>query len=286
MGTLDSRLAANFLIGLSEYYRILHVGAGHGTYTPTAVAVDGYSGTPSSSAVYAKMDQAINRITATQFRTTDWRDGIFIDNATAGDWQAWGQVQILALAKSYRLKRDMGQPAAALDGMLDIVCYSADRFYGLQAYHYADTVNGFARTRERITSITGWAAKFHTNDTQSVYQDSSIVVGLVELGEAYGQSGRTDAATRKAQYLQSAKIVGTWFIGNNSVLLPMYAGASGPAAYDGCGAVFDEIRADTPTPYRKTDAGGESTAEGLWALAVIKDAIQRHSLGTTFTFTV
>lgn len=156
----------------------------------------------------------------------------------------------------------------------------------MQAYHYADTVNGYSRTRERITGISGWAARFHTNDTQSVYQDSSIVVGLVELAEAYGQSGRADAAAKKTAYLQSAKIVGTWFIGNNSALVPMYAGKPGPGAFEGSGAFFDEIKADSTGSHRKSDAGGESTAEGLWALVVIKDAITRYGLGSTFTFTV
>lgn len=293
MTTLDNRLASNFLVAFCEYYRIMYVGGPYGTYSPNLPqsgasaggSTSSYDDPISQSTLYSKIDEAINSITARQFQTTDWRNGIFIDDSTAGNWQAWGQLQIYALAKAYKLKRDMGQSAAALDGLLTIVTYSADTFYANQAYHYNDSSNNYARTKERITSITAWAAKFHTNDTQSVYQDSSIVAGLIELAEAYYMSGRTDAAQRLTDYLSYAKTVATWFLGNNNVLQPMYGGASGSGAYDGQGQVFDQIQIDASgNPYRKNDAGGESSAEGLWAMILIKDAISTYSLSSTFSF--
>lgn len=290
--TLDNRLAANFLVGLCEYFRAIWIGGGWGTYTPQLPQTGSNAGGTASpyddptpqSVIYSKIDEGINAITARQFTSTDWRNGIFVDNATTGDWQAWGQLQIYALSKAYRLKRDIGQSAAVLDGFLDIISYSADTFYGNEAYHYRDASNNYARTKERITAISGWAAQFHTNSSQSVYQDSSIVAGLLELAMAWDQSARSNKAAKKAEYLSYAKIVGTWFIGNNSALLPMYAANSGPQPFDGRGAVLDEINVTSGVPVRKGDAGGESTAEGLWAMILIKKAISQHSLGNTFSF--
>ncbi|MDR2323574.1 MAG: hypothetical protein LBE60_18240 [Microbacterium sp.] len=306
MGTLDTRLASFFLAGLSEYFRIRWVGAGFGTYSSRAVTTTGHDGPPSQSAVYAKIDQAIDRVVATQFAgaTGDWRNGIFIDDVTGGDWQAWGQVQMYALARAYRLKRDLGQTDAALGGFLDIISYSADNFYGMQAYHFADTAGNNRRTRERIPSITGWAATFHTNDTQIVYHNSSIVAGLLELAEAWGQSGRPTALAKRDSYLEQARAVASWFIGNNSLvdnalstIWPMWAAkaADDSASPGGSGAFLDAVDVHavrssgtcaTSTPARKADAGGESTAEGLWAMVLIKDAITKYGLSPVYSFDI
>jgi hypothetical protein len=284
MGAIDNRFASNVLIGLCEYFRIMYVGAGYGTYTPLAVSTNAYDTPQPRSAVSAKIDEAIDRITASQYRTTDWRDGVFIDDADSGHWQAWGQLQIYALAMAYRLKVDQGQDRSALSGLLDVVTYSADRFYGTQAYHYADPSEDGRRTRERITSISAWTPLSHADDTQVSYHNSSIVAGLAELAEAYGVSGRADAAAGKARYLRYAKIVATWFLGNNSIFTPMIAAEPGPHPYSDCGAFFDEIRADAPAPYRKDDAGGESSVEGVWAMVLIHDKIAKYDLGNTYTF--
>lgn len=304
MGTLDTRLASFFLAGLSEYFRIRWIGAGYGTYSSLATATNGYDAAPTQSAVYAKIDQAINRVTATQFvgSAGDWRNGIFIDDATGGNWQAWGQVQMYALARAYRLKRDLGQTDAALGGFLDIISYSADNFYGMQAYHYADTAGNNRRTRERIPSISGWAAKFQTNDSQIIYHNSSIVAGLIELAKAWEQSGRTAAITKRDAYLEQARAVASWFIGNNSlidnspnIVWPMWAAkvADSSVTPGGSGAFLDQIEVNqvlsggtcsTSTPARKSDAGGESSAEGLWAMVLIKDAISSYGLSPVYSF--
>lgn len=292
LGTLDNRLASMFLIGYVEVFRALYVGGGWGVYTPLLPQTGGSAGGSTSglddpvpqSTIYSKIDEGINRVVSKQYRTSDWRNGIFIDDAVAGEWQAWGQHQIYALSKAYRLKRDMGQPANALDGMLDIITYSADTFYGDQAYHYKDSTGNYVRTKERIPSISGWAARFHTNAQQSVYQDAPMVGGLLELAGAWEQSTRADKVTRAADYRRFAKIVATWFLGNNSALLPMYTGKTGTGAFEGRGAVLDSIELSGSTPYRKGDAGGESTAEGLWAMIIIKHAIATYGLGSTFSF--
>lgn len=294
LGTLDNRLASMFTIGYVETYRALQTGGAWGVWSPLLPQTGAASGGSSSalddpvaaSVVYAKIDEGINRVTSKQFRSTDWRDGIFIDDPVAGDWQAWGQHQIYALAKAYRLKRDIGQSASALDGLLDIVTYSADTFYGQQAYHYADTGGNNVRTRERITGISGWAASFHTNSAQSVYQETPIIGGLLELAGAWEQSTRSDRSTRAAAYRRSAKTVATWFLGNNSALTPIYTGNTGAAAFEGRGAVLDSIAPVAGVSTPAGDAGGESTAEGLWALTLIQKAIADHALGTTFTFDV
>lgn len=304
MGTLDTRLASFFLAGLSEYFRIRWIGAGHGTFTSLATTTNGYDAPPAQSAVYAKIDQAINRVVATQFQgnESDWRNGIFIDDATSGNWQAWGQLQIYSLAKAYRLKRDLGQSDSALGGFLDTISYSADNFYGLQGYHYADTAGNNRRTRERIPSIAGWAAKFHTNDTQIVYHNSPIVAGLIELAQAWEQSGRATAIARRDAYLEQARAVASWFLGNNSLvdnppntLWPMWAAKVSDSATTpgGSGAFLDAIdvhqvsiggACTTSTPTRKADAGGETSAEGLWAMVLIKDAIATYGLSPTYSF--
>uniref|UniRef100_A0A914CQJ8 Uncharacterized protein n=1 Tax=Acrobeloides nanus TaxID=290746 RepID=A0A914CQJ8_9BILA len=71
----------------------------------------------------------------------------------------------------------------------------------------------------------------------------------------------------------------------------MYAGNSGSASNDGSGAFFDVISIKGPcshtnekAPCRGYDAGAETTAEGLWAMVLIKNAIQKYLLGSKFTF--
>ena len=85
------------------------------------------------------IDGLSSRIKSTQYRTTDWRNGIFIDDLAGGNWDGWGQMQIYALARDYRLKIDLGQNPAdpAVASLLDYAAYGADNFYGIEAYHYA-----------------------------------------------------------------------------------------------------------------------------------------------------
>lgn len=217
LGTLDNRPASRFLIGYVETYRALYVGDSWGVYSPLLPQTGASAGGSTSSlddpvaqpTIYVKIDEGINRVVSKQFHSGDWRNGIFIDDSTAGDWQAWGQHQIYALSKAYRLKRDMRQAASALDSFLDIITYSADTFYGDQGYHYKDSTGSYGRTNERITAISGWAESFQTNSAQSVDQDSRIVGGLIERAGAWEQSTRVDKVPRVAEYRCFAKIVAT-----------------------------------------------------------------------------
>jgi len=288
ISTFDGKLASNTLIALSEYYFAVYGTPAYGRYelqlpddSNTSTVFDDKT---TQSDIYIMMDAAQVKIQNTQFRSNDWRDGIFIDNAVTGDWNAWGELQIYALSKIYKLKRNIGQTPTQLNGLLDIITYSADRFYGTQAYHYADSTNNYSRTKERITSISGWAAKFHTNDDQFNYQNSSIAVGLKELAEAYYMSQRSDIYAKRLQYLNYSKIVASWFIGNNNVQTEIYDGTAGNGSFDGRGAVFDGIKIINSIPVRKNDAGAESSAEGLWTMIVVKKAISDYGLSTTFSF--
>ncbi|MFC3801853.1 hypothetical protein [Cohnella sp. GCM10012308] len=284
----DSKMASNLLIAFTDYYRLLYGTTDYGTYTPVLPANSNttatYDDRPSQSTLYAQIDVLLNSITAKQLHTTDWRNGIFVDDATAGNWYAWGELQIYALSNVYAMKRSIGQTPAQLNGLLDIITYSADNFYGLEAYHYIDGVNNFSRTKERITQIVGWNAQFHTNSGQFAYQNSSLVVGLKALAEAYYLSGRSDAAAKRTQYLEYAKRVATWFIGNNNALADMYDGAPGTGTYKGQGAVFDGITVNGGVPTVNRGAGGESSAEGLWAMIHIKKAISQYGLSSSFSF--
>ncbi|GGD90251.1 hypothetical protein [Paenibacillus nasutitermitis] len=284
----DSKMASNILIALTDYFQLVYGTTDYGTYSlnlpannNTSTTVD--DTTPQSN-LYSLIDQYLNNITSKQYRTSDWRDGIFIDNPAAGNWYAWGELQIYALSKVYKLKRNIGQTPAQLDGLLSIITYSADRFYGQQAYHYLDNVNNNSRTKERITEINGWNASFHTNSGQFAYQNSSIVVGLKELAEAYYLSDRADKTAKRSSYLNNAKSVAAWFIGNNNALTDMYDGQSGTGTYKGHGAVFDGITINAGIPVRNNGAGGESSAEGLWAMIQIKHAISKYGLSSIFTF--
>lgn len=155
----DSKMASNLLIAFTDYYRLLYGTTDYGTYTPVLPANSNttatYDDRPSQSTLYAQIDVLLNSITAKQLHTSDWRNGIFVDDATAGNWYAWGELQIYALSNVYAMKRSIGQTPAQLSGLLDTITYSADNFYGLEAYHYIDGVNNFSRTKERITQIVG-----------------------------------------------------------------------------------------------------------------------------------
>lgn len=284
----DSKLASNYLAALSEYFQLVYGTTDYGTYALNLPANNNTASTlddaTSSSSIYVMIDQLINNITGKQYQTTDWRNGIFIDDATAGNWYAWGELQIFALSKAYKMKRSIGQTPAQLDGLLNIITYSADNFYGLQAYHYIDPVNNYSRTKERITQINGWNAQFHTNSAQFSYQNSSIAAGLKELAEAYYLSDRADKTAGRTKYLTYAERVASWFIGNNNALADMYDAKSGTGTYKAQGTVFDGITVSGTTPVRSDDAGGESSAEGLWAMIQIKKAISQYGLSASFSF--
>src|SRR5213596_3146739 len=95
----------------------------YGTYTPR-LPID--SGTPlettddrlTAGAVMTMIDSMSSEVRGELFRTSDWRNGIFINNSAAGNWAAWGEFQIAALAKAYATKRAIGVTGAAVDALL------------------------------------------------------------------------------------------------------------------------------------------------------------------------
>lgn len=78
----------------------------------------------------------------------------------------------------------------------------------------------------------------------------------------------------------------TWFIGNNNALADMYDGASCTGTYKGQGAVFDGITVNSDVPTVNRGAGGESSAEGLWAIIHIKKAISQYGLSSSFSLII
>lgn len=296
LSTLDVKLASNFLAGLTDYYQLVYgsttnPGAlSYGQYAfnlpVNSNTVTAFDDRKTQNAIYVMMDALQTRISSKQFISGDWRNGIFIDDAVSGNWGAWGELEIYALSKLYKLKRNGGQTPAQLDSLLNIITYSADTYYANQAYHYNDAINNYGRTKERITGIIGWAAQFHTNSEQIAYAQSSIAVGLKELAEAYYLSNRADITTRRASYLEYAKRVASWFIGNNNLQVDIYDAVAGVGTYKGQGAVFDGIKYDSVsgTVVKKNDTGAESQAEALWTLITIKKAISQYGLSPSFSF--
>ena len=63
---------------------------------------------------------------------------------------------------------------ASVASLLDYAAYAADNFYGIEAYHYAVPGANNARTKERITSISGWSAQYHTNSAQIAYHLENV----------------------------------------------------------------------------------------------------------------
>ena len=291
----DSKLQSVLLAGLTDYYRALHATSPYGTHAPQLPAD---SGTPETTddrltdaQVIALIDTLATEVRGELFRNTanpgDWRNGIFINNASAGNWAAWGEFQIAALSKAYQLKRDLGQTGAAVEALLNDAVYAAENFYGKAGWHYAEPGADNVRTKERTNYIQGWAAFYHTNSDQSGYYNSSIVHGLAELAEAYAISGRPDAAAKRDLYLNYMKTAASWWIGNNNMRLDVYDG-QGPVegTTRGRGASFDGIAHGNGQPWFNRNSGGESNIEGLRTMVVVKDALARHNIPTTFAFEV
>src|SRR4029079_15016987 len=128
------------------------------------------------------------------------------------------------LSKAYELKRAIGQSGAAVDALLDDTVYAAENFYGKEGGHYAAPGVDNVRTKERTNYIQGWNAFYHTNSDQSPYYNSSIVLGLAELAEAFAVSGRADAAAKRDLYLNDMQTAASWWVGNNTMLLDEYDG--------------------------------------------------------------
>ncbi len=236
----------------------------------------------------ATIDTLANRIKSRQVRTADWKNGIFAEDGTGNSWDAWGQLQIYALSRAYQLKVNVGQDPAspAVASLLDYAAYAADNFYGVEAYHYLVPGTNNVRTKERITSIVGGGARYHTNSGQIAYHNASIVAGLRELTRAYEVSDRADKAARMETYLNGMKSVASWFIGNNTSLLDVYdAGGTIAGTFRGRGAVFDGINPNgSGIPSINRNTGGESFDEGLWAIVLAKATIRDYARDSTFAF--
>ncbi|CAN5554138.1 hypothetical protein BH09PLA1_BH09PLA1_18290 [soil metagenome] len=291
VGGLDSKIGSAVLAGLADYYQVMYGTTEYGAYVSPLPAD---SNTPEITddraapvAVMGMIDTLAGTIKSKQFRSADWRNGIFIDDAGGGNWDAWGQLQIYALARTYRMKINVGESPTAsnVSSLLDYAAYAADNFYGVEAYHYSVPGTDNVRTKERITSISGWAAKYHNNSSQIAYHNSSIVLGLEELARAYEVSDRADKAARMATYLNGMESVASWFVGNNTSLLDMYDGTALMAGTNrGRGVTFDGLSPSGSTYTINRNGGGESQAEGLWAMIHVKKAIADYGLSSTFSF--
>ena len=287
----DSKLQSVLVAGLADYYTAMYATTPWGNYTPQLPV---NSGTPetsddrlTSAQVMSMIDTLTTDIRGELFRTSDWRNGIFINNSAAGNWAAWGEFQIAGLSKAYQLKRALGQTGAAVEALLNDAVYAAENFYGKEGWHYAAPGVDNVRTKERTNLIQGWSALYHTNSDQSGYYNSSIVHGLAELAEAYAVSGRPDAAAKRDLYLDYMKTAATWWIGNNNMRTDMYDG-QGPVegTTRGRGASFDGIAHGNGHPWFNRNSGGESNIEGLRTMIVVKDMLERHGVPTTFAFEV
>jgi hypothetical protein len=289
LSSYDSKLQSVLLAGLSDYYRAMFTVSPYGVYTPRLPADSGTAETTddqlNSTQVMSMIDTLTGEIRGELFRTSDWRNGIFINNSAAGNWAAWGEFQIAALAKAYRLKRAIGQTGAAVEALLDDAVYAAENFYGKEGWHYSAPGTDNVRTKERTNYIQAWSAFYHTNSDQSGYYNSSIVIGLAELAEAYGGSGRPDAAAKRDLYLDYMKTAATWWIGNNNTRLDVYDG-QGPVAGTtrGRGANFDGIAHGNGDPFFNRNSGAESNVEGLRTIIVTKDLLARYGRPTSYTF--
>lgn len=289
LSNYDSKIQSVLLAGLCDYYRVMYATSPYGPYSPRLPADSGTAETTddrlSSSQVMSMIDTLSTEIRGELFRTGDWRNGIFINNPAAGNWAAWGEFQIAALAKDYQLKHAIGQSGASVDALLDDATYAADNFYGKEGWHYAAPGTDNVRTKERINYIQGWQAYYHTNSDQSPYYNSSIVLGLAELAEAYAVSGRPDALTKRDLYLDYMKTAATWWIGNNNMKLDEYDGQSPVSGTTrGRGASFDGIAHGNGFPTFNRNSGGESNVEGLRTMIVVKDELARYQKPTTFAF--
>ncbi|MBC8107087.1 MAG: hypothetical protein H7Z14_10895, partial [Anaerolineae bacterium] len=288
MNTLDSKIGSAVLVGLVDYYRVMYGTSEYGAYVsplPTnSNTAETSDDRPVQTTVMSMIDTLATTMKSKQFRSADWRNGIFIDDANGGNWDAWGQLGIYALARTYSMKINIGaNPAdASVASLLDYAAYAADSFYGVEAYHYAVPGANNVRTKERITGISGWSALYHTNSAQIAYHNSSIVLGLEELARAYLVSDRADKVTRAATYLEGMKSVASWFVGNNTSLLDYYDGTAPMAGTNrGRGVTFDGL---SPGASSNRNGGGESQAEGLWAIIHAKAAIAAFNLSSTFSY--
>lgn len=291
-GGVDSKLGSAVLYALCDYYQLFYGTTQHGTY---AFRLASNSNTPESTddrpaqaAVLGAVDTLAAMVKSRQVRTADWKNGIFADDGTGNSWDAWGQFQMAALARAYQLKVNVGQDPAspAVASLLDYAAYAADNFYGIEAYHYLVPGVNNVRTKERITSIVGGGARYHTNSGQIAYHNSSIVAGLRELAMAYAVSDRPDKVARIARYVDGVKSVASWFIGNNTALLDMYDGGGAAIAgtFRNRGAAFDGINPNGSIPQVNRNTGGESFDEAVWAMVLAKDALSDFGADSTFTF--
>lgn len=288
---LDSKILSAILPALDDYYQLYYGTDQYGTFSFKLPANSNTAETtddqPAAASVFNYIQNLSNALEAKQVRTSDWKNGIFADDGTGNTWQAYGQLPIYALARTYRMMVNVGQDpsSTAVSTLLDDAVYASDNFYGTEAYHYNVPGTNNVRTKERITQIVNGGAQYHNNSTQIAYQNSSIVASLRELAQAYAVSNHTDKATRVPAFLNDMKSVASWFIGNNTALLDMYDGGTAlTGTYRGRGSVFDGINVSNSIPNVSRSTGGESLDEGLWAMILAKAAIRDNNISSTFSF--
>lgn len=287
----DTKLASAALSALAEYAQLRDAsgGDGYGRYAPRLPANSNTPETTDDAIAPAQLQSTIDtlaaRIRSKLLKTSDYRNGLFADDPA--NWQSWGELQIYALARTYRMKLALGQSPASVAGLLDDATYAADEFYGKAGWHYKDeAAANLANTDQRTLSIVNGVRVTQTGAAQIAYGQSSVMLGLEELARAWGLSGRADSAGRSADYLEYMRRVGSWFIGNNSQLSVMYDAAPTLGAFSGVGAAFDGLGFGSPPSSNRVNrnSGAEPNIETLDVWIHLRYAIAANGLATTLTF--
>ncbi|MBC7659841.1 MAG: hypothetical protein H7249_09045 [Chitinophagaceae bacterium] len=283
LGSLDVKQNSVMIAALSEYLRAIQTSKEFPAYT-FQLPVDG--GTPNTvddrvnpDTINSVLSSMVSHLIASQYHSDDWRNGIYVDNANDGHWSAWGELEIYALSTYAQYRFEAGDKTAATTALASATL-AADGFFN-QAYHYKSSANEYAGSRDRITAVTNWNARYHNTPgyPQLEFGQSNITAGLWRLAQAYEVSGRTDAVTKRNEYLQNMLTVGSWYLGNNTAMTPMYNGRKGSSPYEGNGAFLDAIDGHTDGTYSvNPSSGGEANAEGMRAMVLIQSAIKKYGL--------
>ena len=175
--------------------------------------------------------------------------GLFRDGDNSANWNAWGELEIYALARAHRVADAAGR---ARPLWLERAMLAADGFYAT-AFGYLAGADGTAR----ITALSGGN---RVAGDQIVYEQTPIMLGLMALALETTRSADPAISVRAVQYRDAALRVAGWLVGRNRV---------GQSLLDAGfpGRVRDAVAATKIN----TNAGGESSVEGLRALLLTRD---------------
>ena len=272
----DTKLGSAALSALVDYAQLTGApnGLGFGRYASRLNANSNMFETtddrPSATTVQSMIDTVAAKIQSKLLKTNDYRNGMFADDPSGANWEAWGELQIDALARTYQMKIAMGSSPSSVASLLDDASYAGDEFYGKAGWHYKDeAASNLANTDQRTVRIVNGVRYTEANADQIAYGQSSIMLGLESLADAWSVSGRAGSANRAADYREYMRRVGSWFIGNNAQRVVMYdSKPNGTGAkYSGIGAAFDGLSYGSPASSSRVNrnSGAESNIEALLA---------------------